>query len=492
MAGPSLLDRFRRRPADAAPQAAPQAPATPQGRVPAPGALRRERRALVRTREERIRDLGGLMLEMYRRDRFRQDLLVEQCLEVVTIEERLRDIDSLLEAAVTARRQGLRASAASAERQSSGARTSARTAGARSARSRSSRARAAATRWRPMRASAPTAARPRPKSRRRRPVTAPLRTRARARAKPSAQAIPGSASSCRQCRLSPRTSRPYHHLRRPSSRAETAPGAERRTSRTRSTAWNAAYGFRPGRASWPCSLTTGSAGCPGIRATGSGRCSSGSSSPRSPQLGRSSLPATTTPRPARRSPPGRQPSPWTRCPTRRRRPARASEPPPADTDTEPVEPEPPPPGAGGLVEWPPGQTGYTIVLASLPESAGRTAAVGAAQKASQAGLTDTGVLNSSDYSSLHPGYWVVFSGIFDTLDEAKKRPRHRAGNLPAGVHAADRPVTKRLRSSALGAGATGSSRARATACAGTACPCESSRGSAGRRRRTRRPRSAPR
>ncbi|MGH2931264.1 MAG: zinc-ribbon domain-containing protein [Gaiellaceae bacterium] len=107
MAGPSLLDRFRRRPADAAPQAAPQPPAMPQGRVPAPGALRRERRALVRTREERIRDLGGLMLEMYRRDQFRQDLLVEQCLEVVTIEERLRDIDSLLEAAVTARRQGL-------------------------------------------------------------------------------------------------------------------------------------------------------------------------------------------------------------------------------------------------------------------------------------------------------------------------------------------------------------------------------------------------
>jgi hypothetical protein len=30
-----------------------------------------------------------------------------------------------------------------------------------------------------------------------------------------------------------------------------------------------------------------------------------------------------------------------------------------------------------------------------------------------------GVLNSSDYSSLHPGYWVVFSGIYDTLDEAR-------------------------------------------------------------------------
>jgi hypothetical protein len=61
----------------------------------------------VRAREERIRDLGGLMLEMYRRDRFRQDLLVEQCLEVVSIEERLREIDSLLEASLAARKSSL-------------------------------------------------------------------------------------------------------------------------------------------------------------------------------------------------------------------------------------------------------------------------------------------------------------------------------------------------------------------------------------------------
>ena len=33
--------------------------------------VRRERRALMRVREERLRDLGGLALEMYRRDRFR-------------------------------------------------------------------------------------------------------------------------------------------------------------------------------------------------------------------------------------------------------------------------------------------------------------------------------------------------------------------------------------------------------------------------------------
>jgi DNA-directed RNA polymerase subunit RPC12/RpoP len=69
--------------------------------------LRRERRALVRTREERIRDLGGLMLEMYRRDQFKQDLLIEQCLEVISIEERLREIDGLLEANAQARNQGV-------------------------------------------------------------------------------------------------------------------------------------------------------------------------------------------------------------------------------------------------------------------------------------------------------------------------------------------------------------------------------------------------
>jgi hypothetical protein len=69
--------------------------------------LRRERRALVRTREERIRDLGGLMLEMYRRDQFKQDLLIEQCLEVISMEERLREIDGLLETSVGARKSGV-------------------------------------------------------------------------------------------------------------------------------------------------------------------------------------------------------------------------------------------------------------------------------------------------------------------------------------------------------------------------------------------------
>ena len=106
MARLALLARFRKRPAEGARETGPPTPPRAR-RVPAPGALRRERRALVRAREERIRDLGGLMLEMYRRDQFNQDLLVEQCLEVISIEERLREIDLMLEAATEARQQGV-------------------------------------------------------------------------------------------------------------------------------------------------------------------------------------------------------------------------------------------------------------------------------------------------------------------------------------------------------------------------------------------------
>lgn len=66
--------------------------------------LRRERRALLRAREDRLRDLGGLMLEMYRRDQFRQDLLIERCDQLIALDDRLQEVDSLLAAAVSSRR----------------------------------------------------------------------------------------------------------------------------------------------------------------------------------------------------------------------------------------------------------------------------------------------------------------------------------------------------------------------------------------------------
>ena len=76
----------------------------PRKTLPHPGQLRKERRALLRVREERLRDLGGLMLEMFRRDQFRQDLLVERCDELIALDERLQELDTLLAAAVSVRR----------------------------------------------------------------------------------------------------------------------------------------------------------------------------------------------------------------------------------------------------------------------------------------------------------------------------------------------------------------------------------------------------
>jgi double zinc ribbon protein len=82
--------------AEAAPE--PHAPPQPIRRRPPwhPGELRRERRALARAREERIRDLGGLILEMFRRDRFREDLMREQAEEVFGMEARIQEIDVML------------------------------------------------------------------------------------------------------------------------------------------------------------------------------------------------------------------------------------------------------------------------------------------------------------------------------------------------------------------------------------------------------------
>ena len=44
----------------------------------------------MRVREQRVRDLGGLVLEMVRRDGFREDLVYEQCSELMGIEERIQ------------------------------------------------------------------------------------------------------------------------------------------------------------------------------------------------------------------------------------------------------------------------------------------------------------------------------------------------------------------------------------------------------------------
>jgi hypothetical protein len=74
--------------------------------APTASELRRERRALLILRDERLRELGGLTLEMYRRDHFNETLILERCAELVAIEARASEIDALLQGARGLRRQG--------------------------------------------------------------------------------------------------------------------------------------------------------------------------------------------------------------------------------------------------------------------------------------------------------------------------------------------------------------------------------------------------
>jgi len=75
-------------------------------------------------------------------------------------------------------------------------------------------------------------------------------------------------------------------------------------------------------------------------------------------------------------------------------------------------------GPNGIVDWPAGEDGWTIALASLPQTGGQRAAIVRAREARKEGLSSVGVLDSSRYASLHPGYWMVFTGIYTSEAEA--------------------------------------------------------------------------
>ena len=95
---------------------------------------------------------------------------------------------------------------------------------------------------------------------------------------------------------------------------------------------------------------------------------------------------------------------------------------PTGTDgVTPVPPPPPPPAGqtGSVIAWPTNQSGYTVILASIEEARGRAPADAKARQAIADGLDEVGVLNSTDYSSLNRGYFVVFTGIHDTEAEAR-------------------------------------------------------------------------
>jgi hypothetical protein len=74
------------------------------------------------------------------------------------------------------------------------------------------------------------------------------------------------------------------------------------------------------------------------------------------------------------------------------------------------------------------------VLQSIPIGEGQHAAAAYAKKAAKAGLPKAGYLNSSDFSSLHPGYWVVFSGIFNSISAARSNAAKASAKGFAGAY----------------------------------------------------------
>jgi hypothetical protein len=111
----------------------------------------------------------------------------------------------------------------------------------------------------------------------------------------------------------------------------------------------------------------------------------------------------------------------------------------------PLQPAPPPtaPASKGgktaqLIPWP-ATNGYTIVLATLPLSVGAGAARAKALTALRDGLRQVGVLVSSSYPSLQPGYYVVFSGVYASLVEAQSDLNTAKSSFP-GAYA--RPIAR--------------------------------------------------
>ena len=90
---------------------------------------------------------------------------------------------------------------------------------------------------------------------------------------------------------------------------------------------------------------------------------------------------------------------------------------------------------GTLADWPVGEGSWTNVIVSLPKVEGRDAALARAEEARRRGLRQVGVLDSSRYASLHPGYWVVFSGVYASEPEATSRLREAKG-VQRGAHTA--------------------------------------------------------
>ena len=71
-----------------------------------------------------------------------------------------------------------------------------------------------------------------------------------------------------------------------------------------------------------------------------------------------------------------------------------------------------------LAGWPANADAWTIVLQSIRKDKGRAEAMSVVEAARQRGLPRVGILDSGRFASLHPGYWTVFTGVYETQPDA--------------------------------------------------------------------------
>lgn len=91
----------------------------------------------------------------------------------------------------------------------------------------------------------------------------------------------------------------------------------------------------------------------------------------------------------------------------------------AATATARSKPKPRKPATpNGRLAWPERVNAWTIVLFSYPKTVGLARPQETAFRAAQHGLRKVGVLDSSRYASLQPGYYVVFTGIYGSKADA--------------------------------------------------------------------------
>jgi cell division septation protein DedD len=108
------------------------------------------------------------------------------------------------------------------------------------------------------------------------------------------------------------------------------------------------------------------------------------------------------------SPPAASPTPSAPAPT--------TTPAPTVTPEPTATPEATPPSGSADAEWPAGESGWTVVLASDTSQSG---ARDKADRFAADGIPGVGVLSAEGFSSLKDGFWFVFAGRYDSQSEAR-------------------------------------------------------------------------